>query len=221
MASRLPIAVCIIAGNEAARIRGVLESVAGWTTEIIVVLNNDVLIPSGCLEGLIRFAAENKYDVVCPAMREGDLDYDWQAHAQEFMNKMRNVHRNGVGHGVCFMVHRLVFEKIGYFKNFGGYEDDDFFRRARAAGFRMAITGRGWLHHFGSITQKAIKPGEGRPVGWGDRDHYREQTGQTWLKRKVAQVSNGLRATWWQNSERLRYGWTLREQRIAGTLKQL
>jgi glycosyltransferase involved in cell wall biosynthesis len=39
---RLPIAVCMIAGNEAARIRRALESVAGWTSEIIVVLNADV-----------------------------------------------------------------------------------------------------------------------------------------------------------------------------------
>ncbi len=39
---RLPISVCIIAGNEAARIRRALESVAPWTSEIIVVLNDDV-----------------------------------------------------------------------------------------------------------------------------------------------------------------------------------
>ena len=38
----LPISVCIIAGNEAHRIRRALESVAGWTSEIIVVLNDDV-----------------------------------------------------------------------------------------------------------------------------------------------------------------------------------
>lgn len=39
---RLPISICMIAGNEAARIRRALESVAGWTSEIIVVLNDDV-----------------------------------------------------------------------------------------------------------------------------------------------------------------------------------
>jgi glycosyltransferase involved in cell wall biosynthesis len=38
----LPISVCLIAENEAARIPRVLESVAGWTAEIIVVLNDDV-----------------------------------------------------------------------------------------------------------------------------------------------------------------------------------
>jgi glycosyltransferase involved in cell wall biosynthesis len=40
--TKLPISVCIIAGNEAHRLRRTLESVAGWTGEIIVVLNDDV-----------------------------------------------------------------------------------------------------------------------------------------------------------------------------------
>ncbi|HUA66949.1 MAG TPA: glycosyltransferase family 2 protein [Candidatus Saccharimonadales bacterium] len=39
---RLPISVCIIAGNEANRIRRALDSVAGWTSDLIVVINDDV-----------------------------------------------------------------------------------------------------------------------------------------------------------------------------------
>ena len=38
----LPVSVCMIAGNEAARIGRALASVAGWAAEIIVVLNDDV-----------------------------------------------------------------------------------------------------------------------------------------------------------------------------------
>jgi glycosyltransferase involved in cell wall biosynthesis len=38
----LPISVCIISGAEANRIGRALESVAGWTSETIVVLNEDV-----------------------------------------------------------------------------------------------------------------------------------------------------------------------------------
>jgi glycosyltransferase involved in cell wall biosynthesis len=38
----LPISVCMIAGNEAQRIRKALDSVSGWAGEIIVVLNDDV-----------------------------------------------------------------------------------------------------------------------------------------------------------------------------------
>lgn len=47
-----PISVCIIAGNEAARIRRALESVAGWVAEIILVLNDDVS------DGTDKIAAE-------------------------------------------------------------------------------------------------------------------------------------------------------------------
>jgi glycosyltransferase involved in cell wall biosynthesis len=49
---RLPLSVCLIAGNEAARIRRTLASVAGWTQEIIVVLNHDVS------DGTDKIAAE-------------------------------------------------------------------------------------------------------------------------------------------------------------------
>jgi glycosyltransferase involved in cell wall biosynthesis len=40
--NKSPISVCIISGAEARRIGRTLESVAGWTSEIIVVLNEDV-----------------------------------------------------------------------------------------------------------------------------------------------------------------------------------
>ena len=47
-----PISVCLIAGNEAARIRPTLESVAGWAAEIVIVLNDDVA------DGTDKIAAE-------------------------------------------------------------------------------------------------------------------------------------------------------------------
>lgn len=48
---RLPISVCLIAANEAHRIRRALESVTGWTGEIIVVLNDDVSDETGNIAG--------------------------------------------------------------------------------------------------------------------------------------------------------------------------
>jgi len=42
MENRLPISVCLIASNEAHRIRRALESVTGWASEIIVILNEEV-----------------------------------------------------------------------------------------------------------------------------------------------------------------------------------
>ncbi|MFO1476658.1 MAG: glycosyltransferase family 2 protein [Verrucomicrobiota bacterium] len=40
--TKLPISVCMISGAEARRISRALDSVAGWTSEVIVVLNEEV-----------------------------------------------------------------------------------------------------------------------------------------------------------------------------------
>ncbi len=194
--------------------QGLQVSDAEWTA----LLNNDVLIPPGCFEGLLSFALENNYGIICPAMREGEADYDWQAHAASFMKKMRDVRRDGIGNGVCFIVRRRVFDKIGYFNDFGGYEDDDFFRRARAAGFRVGITGRGWLHHFGSITQKGTN--FKILMTREHRDRYREAIGQSsWLRRKLHQLHQHYRGWRWRSVELRQFGNTLRERRVNGVVE--
>jgi GT2 family glycosyltransferase len=188
-----------------------------------IVINNDVLVPPGCIEGLISFADENQCDIVSPSMCEGELNYDLPAHAADFMRRLKDAKRRNVAHGVCFMVHRRVFESIGYFDSdpkLGGYEDDEYFRRTRGAGFRLAITGRAFLHHFGSITQKSIRAKSNQPhKGLGDRAYYRRKTGQTWLKRKIHQIKHAVRSAWWKRSERWRFGHTLHEVSIGGTRK--
>jgi GT2 family glycosyltransferase len=187
-----------------------------WT----VVMNNDVLVPPGCFEGLIHFAEQKLFDIVSPALCEGEADYDFPAHAADFMRRLKDAHRCGVAHGVCFMVHRRVFDDIGYFDGdpkLGGYEDDEYFRRARGAGFRLAMTGRAFLHHFGSITQKSIQAASGQPrKGLGDREYYRRKTGQTWPRRKTHQIKQAVRRAWWKHSEQARFGRTLWEKRLGG-----
>jgi N-acetylglucosaminyl-diphospho-decaprenol L-rhamnosyltransferase len=196
--------------------QGAKLSKSPWT----VVLNNDVLIPQGCMEGLVDFATKERFDIVSPAMCEGEMDYDLAAHAGGLMQQMRNVYRRGIAYGVCFMIHRRVFDAIGYFDSdpkLGGYEDDEYFRRARKAGFRLAVTGRGFLHHFGSITQKSIKAESGGKIkSLGDREYYRRKTGQTWLKRKMTQVKNTARNAWWLRFELWRFGQSLHEFRLGG-----
>lgn len=203
---------CGFAWNQGAKASSPL-----WT----IVMNNDVLVAPGWLEGFVGFAEKERFDVVSPAMCEGELDYDFRDHAVGFMHRMNPVRRWGMAHGVCFMVHRRVFDVLGGFDSdprLGGYEDDEFFRRARRAGFRLAISGAVILHHFGSVTQKSIKTSRHQPnVILGDRDYYRKKTGQTWIGRKVTQLKQAIRNAWWTKSERLRFGDTLLKKRVGGT----
>jgi len=201
--------------------QGARASTSRWT----VVMNNDVLVPSGCMEGLVDFAEKESLDIVSPATCGGDMDYDFAAHAAEFMKQMKGVARRGVAHGVCFMVHRRVLDAIGYFDGdpkLGGYEDDEYFRRARRAGMRLAMTGSAFLHHFGSVTQKSIKVASpGKIKNLGDREYYRRKYGLTWPKRKVVQLRNGLRRAWWKHSEMWRFGRTLHSKRSQGEWRYL
>jgi N-acetylglucosaminyl-diphospho-decaprenol L-rhamnosyltransferase len=203
---------CGFAWTQGAKISGTT-----WT----VVMNNDVLVPPDCIEGLISFAEEKKCDIVSPAMCEGEADYDFASHAADFMRRMKGVYRRNVAHGVCFMVQRRVFDAIGYFDSdpkLGGYEDDEYFRRARGAGFQLAMTGRAFLHHFGSITQKDIQARSSQKrKSLGDRAYYRRKTGQTWIKRKLHQIKQGVRDPWRRRSEFRRFGHTLLEIRGGGT----
>lgn len=196
--------------------QGAAAAQATWT----VLLNNDVLVPANFFQNLKKFAVENKMAVVSPAMCEGDCDYEWQSYAAEFMQKMPTVRRHRVAHGVCFMVQRRVFEAIGYFDDdmkLGGYEDDEFFRRARRAGFPMATTGAAFLHHFGMVTQKSMKSEQVMAKVLARRAYYRKKSGQTWLSRKWVQQRDRFRGWRWRTTEKKQFGHTLKERRVAGS----
>jgi len=196
------------------------QGFAASKTKWMVFLNNDTLLSPGWLESLVAFAEKEGIDISSPAMCEGDLDYDFAAYSREFVSKMRQVQRHGTASGVCFMVARRVFETIGNFdENFnkGGNEDTDFFWRVQKAGFKMAVSGCAYIHHFGSVTQKALKAERGstraETVGY-----FRKKWKINWVQRRWMRIRRKAAGNWRKLSERLRYGHTLVELRVAGKI---
>jgi GT2 family glycosyltransferase len=199
--------------------QGVRETRSEW----VVILNNDVIVSSGWLTGLLAAAEREGLDVVSPGIREGENNYDIESYAQNYVERMKNAVRRGVADGICFMVRRRVFETIGLFdENFriGQFEDTDFFRRARSAGFRLGTTGGSFIHHFGSVTQKAL--GQGRvekPYVAENRAYYRKKWRMTWWKRFWLRRRLKLREFVWRTREKTLYGHTLREKWLGGRLR--
>ena len=196
---------CGFAFNQGARAAN-----ASW----VVLLNNDIIPTPGWLEGLLATALEEKFDIVSPALRNGKLDYDLDRLCADLLPRMAGLRRPGLAHGPCMMISRKVFETIGYFNDdprLGGYEDDEFFRRARAAGFRLCITGRSFLHHFGQVTQKSLGAKLKVSGGFGDREYYRRLTGQTWWRRKYKRLCDEFYLNWCRRRERKACGQTLIE----------
>lgn len=202
---------CAAAWNQ-----GFQASTTPWT----VFLNNDTVSPPGWLESLVAFAEATGVDIASPALGEGELDYDLNAFAKKFTARMECATRQGTASGACFMVARHVFAVTGGFdENFtkGGSEDDDFFWRARRAGFKLAITGGAYLHHFGKTTRKALLAERGQThaetVGY-----FRKKWKITWLKRRGLQIRRKTLSAWWRGLERFRHGHTLNELHAGGKI---
>jgi GT2 family glycosyltransferase len=192
---------CGVAWNQ-----GALVNQAEWT----IVMNNDVLVSPKWIEKLIGAAEEIGAKIISPALIEGPLDYNFDLFEEDASKRMMHTHRIGARHAVCLAVHQSVWMDIGYFQpvpKLLGYEDTLFFNEARKANIKMAMTGASWLHHFGSITQTAMK----RERGLRETDDlpYRYNyrlLNQSWLERKLLKAQRKKQEKQWKDSEISQYG---------------
>ncbi len=206
-------------GCAAAWNQGWKERRAEWT----IIINNDVLLPAGWLGALLGAAEREGLDIASPAFREGDMNYAFNDYAREFTGLMSAVVRRGEAHGICFAVRRRVFERIGGFDEafrIGQFEDADFFRSARAAGFVLGTTGACFIHHFGSATQKALRkgPSPGSYVS-ENRAYFRRKWRLNWARRRWERSLGALRHWFWRTRERRAHGHSLIEKWQAGRLR--
>ena len=172
---------CGVAWNQ-----GALALQSEWS----IIMNNDVLVSPHWIENLIQTAERLNLKVLSPALIEGPLDYDFDSFSAKASQNMKNVNRLGSKHAVCLAVHESVWMDVGYFQpvpKLLGYEDTLFFHELKKAGIQTAITGSSWLHHFGSITQTAMKLERGlsQKDGLANRYNYK-LLNQSWLERKWA-----------------------------------
>jgi N-acetylglucosaminyl-diphospho-decaprenol L-rhamnosyltransferase len=205
---------CGVAWNQ-----GALAIQSEWT----IIMNNDVLVSPHWVEQLIDAGERNQLDIVSPAMVEGPLNYDFEILAHNSSAHMRDCVRVGWAHAVCLAVHKRVWNEVGYFRatpKLLGYEDTIFFHEARQAGMRIGTTGASWLHHFGSVTQSAMKRERGlqKSDDLGYRDNHR-LLHQPWLQRKLDKVKLNRNLKAWKEQEVNQYGQSLWGQSFSGLVE--
>ena len=183
--------------------------------EVVGILNNDIVVTPGWLEGLLAFMEKTGHGMVCPAAREGNLDYDLDGYAKEFVAQCAGAARHGDVYAPCMLIRRDVFERIGLFDegfSYGGCEDIDFIWRMKEAGFSVGMTGAALIHHFGMVTQDAIKEKETKVYPKDNLAHFQSKWKRTvrgnWFNRRW----EGIRMSWIRRYERFRYGHTLVEK---------
>jgi GT2 family glycosyltransferase len=197
-------------GCGAAWNQGALAIQSKWT----VVMNNDVICAKGWLSNLLATAESNQLHIASPAMVEGALNYDFGAWATKAQTKMAGYVRQGAPHAVCMAIRDDVWSEIGYFMpvpKLLGYEDAIFFQRAIEAGLRTGTTADAWLHHYGMITQKALKLEKtlDQRDSLGNRNLMRLYMNQSWGARKLARFKRRSLLAHARTDELARYGLTV------------
>jgi GT2 family glycosyltransferase len=166
--------------------QGALALQSEWS----IIMNNDVLVSPMWIENLIHAAESKNLKVISPALIEGSLDYDFDSFSLKAIAEMKDANRLGSKHAVCIAIHRSVWMDVGYFQptpKLLGYEDTLFFNELKKSNIQTAITGASWLHHFGSITQTAMKQERGLSEKDGLANRYNfKLLNQSWLQRKWA-----------------------------------
>jgi len=136
--------------------QGILEMQSEWT----IVMNNDLIVSENWIDNLIQSAIDNDLKVICPALLEGDYDYDLNSKSNQCSLLMDGYVRMGDSHAVCIAIHESVWHEVGYFRPtpaLFGYEDALFFNELKKNNFDIGVTSSTFLHHFGSVTQNAMR----------------------------------------------------------------
>ena len=174
-------------GCGAAWNQGALAIQSKWT----VVMNNDVVCAKGWLQNLLASAERHQLQIASPAMVEGALNYDLETWAAESAKKMHGYCRFGAPHAVCMAIREDVWGLIGYFMpvpKLLGYEDAVFFQRALEAKLMTGTIAEAWIHHYGMVTQKALKLEKklDERQSLGSRNLMKMYMNQSWAERKIA-----------------------------------
>ena len=195
---------CGVAWNQ-----GAMELQSEWS----IIMNNDIVVSNGWIEGLINSAIENNIRVISPALMEGDFNYNFESTTLNAKEKMNGYVRFGDIHAVCLAVHNSVWNEVGYFRaspSLLGYEDTIFFNDLKNKGIKTGITSSSWLYHFGSVTQSYMK----KERGLKDKDDLAARNNhrflhQSWLNRKLVKIKKNWLTKKMKSHEIDKYGMTI------------
>lgn len=137
----------------------------------IVLLNNDTLVAERWLDNLLAcLNSDPRIGMVGPVTnyisgeQQIEVPYadvrDMPAFAREFNRSNPALwRRTDRLVGFCVLFRRELFRQIGYFDEgyeIGNFEDDDFCIRVRMLGRSLVIAQDTFIHHFGSVSMKAL-----------------------------------------------------------------
>ncbi|WP_244898217.1 glycosyltransferase family 2 protein [Paenibacillus xylanexedens] len=158
----------------------------------IIVLNNDTLVTPGWLDNMMTcLASDPKIGVVGPVTNYigGDQQIQVPYREVEEMWSFAATHNRPDADkhritdrlvGFCWLFSRELLERVGYLDEgyaVGNFEDDDWIIRVKLAGYQLAVAGDAFIHHFGSVSMKALGEQDFAVVNKDNEQFYSQKWG--------------------------------------------
>jgi GT2 family glycosyltransferase/glycosyltransferase involved in cell wall biosynthesis/2-polyprenyl-3-methyl-5-hydroxy-6-metoxy-1,4-benzoquinol methylase len=163
--------------------------------DILILLNNDTVIPTGLITRLARCLEDPEVGLVGPVTNATgneariEIPYTDYAGFESFARDYTQSHEGErfdirVLAMYCLAMRRDVYEKVGPLDerfHVGMFEDDDYAMRARQAGYRVVCTENAFVHHFGEASFNKLKQsGEYQRLFEANRRRFEEKWGVPW-----------------------------------------
>ena len=150
--------------------KAVNQGIEASNGDVVVILNNDVIVTSHWLENL-QWHLSNGLDMVGPCTNSisgpqqvliDKYDNEQELNTAAMAFQLKNAFQSMPFHRLvfyCVAIKREVIDTVGLLDEIytpGNCEDDDYCMRAISAGFKLGIAKDVFVHHFGSVTHKAL-----------------------------------------------------------------
>src|SRR5215213_9522194 len=180
------------------------QGLAASTGEILVLLNNDTVVPRGWLTRLARHLDDAAIGLIGPATNrscnEAQIDIPYQTYGE-----FRAVARaQGDRHDrerfpirmpmmFCVAFRRDTYERLGPLDEryeVGMFEDEDYALRAKAAGLQVAWTPEVYVHHaYHASIGKLLPTGEYMRLVKLNQGRFEEKWGICWERHRALPAS--------------------------------
>ncbi len=174
--------------------RGNNRGAAAATGDYLVFLNNDTVVTSGWLPGLVRRLEDESVGMVGPATNASGNETCVQADYQELKDLEAFAQRYSQAHAgqafeigmlpfLCVALRRKVFEEIGPLDErfgVGMFEDDDYALRLKQRGYKLLCVEDTFIHHWGSAAFGRLPQATYRHLFVENLRKFEEKWGITW-----------------------------------------
>jgi len=166
--------------------------------EMLVLLNNDTILPPGWINSLVKHLRKKEYGMVGPVTNNiGNeamipVTYRDASGIDEFASerlytKLNRVFDINVLAMFCVAFKRELIEKIGYLDEsfgIGMFEDDDFSERVRGAGLRVVCCDDAFIHHFGGASFKLLDSEVYKEIFEKNKEIYEQKHQKKYVRHK-------------------------------------